>query len=146
MARKVEERIIPTNIHAETVILGAILLDNNYMVGASSLEPEDFSLDSHKRIFMRMRQMLDKGTAVDLVTLVDYMGREVSDTGGVAYLASLTEGLPIRPAIREYVRIVKEKSALRKIISVCELGIEKAFEQESSVEICKQVTGELPWK
>ena len=36
--------------------------------------------------------------------------------GGVAYLASLTEGLPRRPVIEEYIRIVKDKSLLRKLM------------------------------
>ena len=37
--------------------------------------------------------------------------------GGVAYLASLTEGLPLRPVIEEYIRIVKDKSLLRKLMA-----------------------------
>jgi replicative DNA helicase len=37
----------------------------------------------------------------------------------VAYLASLTEGLPRRPVIEEYIRIVKDKSLLRKLMGIC---------------------------
>ena len=44
---------LPSNIDAEKTILGAILLDNAaHAEAAERLEPDDFSLDSHKRIFM----------------------------------------------------------------------------------------------
>jgi len=49
---------------------------------------------------------------VDIVTLANELARykEVEAVGGVAYLASLTEGLPRRPVIEEYIRIVKDRA------------------------------------
>ncbi len=42
-------------LEAERSILGAILLDNlPYNQAAESLKPDDFSLDSHRRIYSRM--------------------------------------------------------------------------------------------
>ena len=46
---------LPANIDAEKTILGAILLDNAAHAEASErLQADDFSLDSHQRIFQRM--------------------------------------------------------------------------------------------
>src|ERR1700761_9045835 len=91
---------LPANIDAEKTILGAILLDNAAHSEASErLEADDFSLDSHRRIFLRMTELMNEHRAVDIVTLANELSRykEIEAVGGVAYLASLTEGLPMRP-------------------------------------------------
>jgi len=45
----------PANLDAEKAVLGGILLDNHaYIESAESLAPEDFSIDSHRRIYRRM--------------------------------------------------------------------------------------------
>src|ERR1019366_2673915 len=110
---------LPSNVAAERTILGAILLDNQSLSEAEErLTPEDFSLDSHQRIYQRMTELGGNGHAVDLVTLANELAKykEIESVGGVAYLSSLTEGLPRRPMIEEYIRIVKDKSLLRQLM------------------------------
>ncbi len=123
---------LPANIDAEKTILGAILLDNTaHSEAAEKIDADDFSLDSHRRIFMRMSELMDSQRAVDIVTLAHELARykEVEAVGGVAYLASLTEGLPRRPVIEEYIRIVKDKSLLRKLMMICSSAIARAADQ-----------------
>jgi replicative DNA helicase len=122
------ERGLPASVEAERSILGAILLDNHSYNEAAS---EDFSLDSHRRIYSRMAELIDAHRAVDIVTLAEELARrkEVEAVGGVAYLASLTEGLPRRPSIEEYVRIVKDKSLSRQLIGICNPAITRAADQ-----------------
>jgi replicative DNA helicase len=86
---------MPANVDAEKTILGAILLDKPaHSEAAEKLESDDFSLDSHRRIFLRMSELMNVQRAVDIVTLANELARykEVESVGGVAYLASLTEG------------------------------------------------------
>jgi replicative DNA helicase len=126
------ERGLPASVEAERSILGAILLDNHaFNEAAEKLRGEDFSLDSHRRIYSRMGELIDAHRAVDIVTLAEELGRhkEVEAVGGVAYLASLTEGLPRRPSIEEYVRIVKDKSLARQLINICGTAITRAADQ-----------------
>jgi replicative DNA helicase len=127
---------MPANVDAEKTILGAILLDNAaHAEAAEKLESEDFSLDAHRRIFLRMTELMDAQRAVDIVTLANELARykEVEAIGGVAYLAGLTEGLPRRPVIEQYIRIVKEKSLARKLMSICSLAIARAAEQSEPI-------------
>ncbi|HEY1986517.1 MAG TPA: replicative DNA helicase [Terracidiphilus sp.] len=130
---------LPANIDAEKTILGAILLDNAaHSEAAEKIEAEDFSLDSHRRIFMRMSELMNEQRAVDIVTLANELARnkEVESVGGVAYLASLTEGLPRRPVIEEYIKIVKDKSLLRRLMMICSAAIARAADQtESALEV-----------
>ena len=130
---------LPANIDAEKTILGAILLDNSFhSEAAEKLEADDFSLDSHKRIFLRMSDLMNEQRAVDIVTLSHELSRykEIESVGGVAYLASLTEGLPMRPVIEDYVRIVKDKSLLRRLMLICSAAIARAADQsETALEV-----------
>ena len=76
--------------------------------------------------------------AVDIVTLANELARykEIESVGGVAYLASLTEGLPRRPVIEEYIRIVKDKSLLRRLMAICSAAIARAADQsETALEV-----------
>jgi replicative DNA helicase len=130
---------LPASIDAEKTILGAILLDNAaHSEAAEKLEADDFSLDSHKRIYIRMSELMDEQRAVDIVTLSHQLAKykEVESVGGVAYLASLTEGLPRRPVIEEYIRIVKDKSLLRRLMMICSAAIARAADQsETALEV-----------
>src|SRR5271154_393825 len=133
------DRALPANIDAERAILGAVLLENAlYNEAAERLRAEDFALDSHQRIFARMAELMDNSHAVDIVTLAEELAKrkEVESIGGVAYLASLTEGLPRRLSIEEYVRIVKDKSLLRQLINICSTAITRAADQgEEALEV-----------
>jgi replicative DNA helicase len=123
---------LPANVDVEKTILGAVMLDNGYYYEAAErLAPGDFSLDSHKRIFLRMGEMLNGNRAVDLMTLSNELGltKEIELVGGVAYLASLTEGLPLRPVIADYIRIVHEKWMLRQVMLFCTAASDKAADQ-----------------
>ncbi|MGA2350575.1 MAG: replicative DNA helicase [Terracidiphilus sp.] len=138
---------LPANVDAEKTILGAILLDNAaHAEAAEKLESDDFSLDSHRRIFLRMTELMNNQRAVDIVTLAAELDRykERDSIGGVAYLASLTEGLPRRPVIEEYIRIVKDKSLLRKLMLICSSAIARAADQgETALEVLGAAEAQL---
>lgn len=130
------ERGLPASPEAERSILGAILLDNSLYEQTASLSHDDFSLDAHRRIFGRMRAMQDIGTPVDMITLVNELDRlkQVELVGGVAYLSSLIDGVPERPSIEHYVKIVKDKARLRGVIHVAQNAIAEAIEHQDEVE------------
>jgi replicative DNA helicase len=125
------ERGLPASVEAERSILGAILLDNfAYNQAAEALQADDFSLDAHRRIYRRMLELGESSRPIDLITLVDELARhkEVEAVGGVAYISSLTDGLPHRPNIESYVRIVKDKALLRGLIFTANAAIAQAMD------------------
>lgn len=131
------ERGLPASVDAERSILGSILLENEHFYEAAALiDDRDFCMDGHQRIFQRMADLLNGGHPVDIVTLAEQLmqRKEVESVGGVAYLASLTEGLPRRLNIREYVAIVREKAMLRATIQLAEDISLRAATQDESAE------------
>ncbi|MBV8632304.1 MAG: replicative DNA helicase [Silvibacterium sp.] len=141
------ERGLPASVDAERSILGAILLDNHaYNEAAEKLQAADFALESHQRVFARIGELMDTNRAVDIVTLTEELAKrkEVESIGGVAYLTSLIEGLPRRLSIEDYVRIVKNKSLLRQLISICTISMTRAIDQsEDALDILNQAETDL---
>jgi replicative DNA helicase len=103
---------LPANVEAERSILGAILLDNfSYNQAAEHLKPEDFSLDSHRRIYTRMMDLAESSRPIDMITLVEEFDRhkELEAIGDVGYISGLVDGVPDRPSIEHYIKIVRDK-------------------------------------
>jgi replicative DNA helicase len=128
---------LPANVEAERSILGAILIDNlSYNEAAEHLKPEDFSLDSHRRIYTRMVDLAESSRSIDIITLSEELARykEVETVGGVAYMSSLTDGLPRRPSIEHYIKIVRDKALLRGLIHASNTAISRASEQSDPAE------------
>jgi len=128
---------LPANVEAERSILGAILLDNfAYNQAAEHLRIEDFSLDSHRRIYTRMVDLAESSRPIDMITLIEELDRhkDLQPIGDVAYVSSLVEGVPERPSIEHYVKIVRDKALLRGVISVSNTAIARASDQSDSAE------------
>jgi replicative DNA helicase len=114
------ENALPTNIDAERLVLGSILLDDSlYIHAAGALESNDFSLEKHRKIFKRMGDLQDRGETIDRITVANELMKfsELETCDGLSYLVSLDDGLPQIPNIDGYIRIVKDKSVLRRIIT-----------------------------
>jgi replicative DNA helicase len=128
---------LPANVEAERSILGAILLDNfAYNQAAEHLRSEDFSLDSHRRIYARMVDLAESSRPIDMITLIEELDRhkDLQAIGDVGYVSSLIEGVPERPSIEHYVKIVRDKALLRGLISAANTAIARAAEQSDPAD------------
>ena len=128
---------MPANVEAERSILGAILLDNlAYNQAAEHLHPDDFSLDSHRRIYARMIDLAESSRPIDMITLVEELDRrkELEAIGDVGYVSGLVDGVPDRPSIEHYIKIVRDKALLRGLIHAANSAIAKAAEHSDPAE------------
>jgi len=128
---------LPANVEAERSILGAVLLDNlAYNEAAEHLKPEDFSLDSHRRIFTRMVDLAESSRPIDMITLVEELDRrkELEAIGDVGYISGLVDGVPDRPSIEHYIKIVRDKALLRGLIHAANSAIARASDQSDPAE------------
>ena len=128
---------LPANVQAERSILGAILLDNlAYNQAAEHLRAEDFSLDSHRRIYSRMIDLAESSRPIDMITLIEELDRrkELEAIGDVGYVSGLVDGVPDRPSIEHYIRIVRDKALLRGLIHAANSAIARAADQTDPAE------------
>ena len=133
----------PASIHAERTILGAMLVEPLAIVDATLLlKADDFSLDSHRRIYEVMLHLSEVGYAVDIITVSEDLRKrkELDSVGGMPYLYELSEGLPRKLSIESYVRIVRDKSLMRQLMVVCDLGMMEAADQSlEAIEVLNKV-------
>jgi len=132
---------LPDNLDAERFLLGAIMSsDAAYLQVAGTLTADDFSLEKHKRIFLRMGDLHERGEKIDRVTLANELMKQgqLQSVDGLSYLVSLDDGLPQLYNLESYVSIVKEKALLRRIIAVSQDTINRCFGCE---EDPKQILG-----
>ncbi len=123
---------LPASLHIEVAVLGTMLLDGVAISDATAkLKAEDFSLDSHQRIYRAMGDLMAKGHGIDSLTVGEELTRrrELDSIGGPAYLAYLSEGIPRNFNIESYVRIVKDKSLLRQLMGIFHDGAIRAQDQ-----------------
>ena len=130
---------LPFSMPAEQSLLGAILIDPISITQvADLLGSEDFYLEEHKQIYLAMQELFMANSEIDVVTLIDMLVTKgiYNKSGGEDYIRTLTDAVPDALNIRDYARIVKEKSVLRQLIAACSEISESAYsEQESVVDI-----------
>jgi replicative DNA helicase len=132
------ERTLPHNLEAERSVLGAILVHNDaFNLAAQVINEKDFFREAHRRIFDKMIALIERGAAIDFVTLKEELSRasELDEVGGPAYIASLADGVPRATNVEYYARIVKEKSTLRSLIFAANKILTTAYEAEQEPDV-----------
>lgn len=109
------------SLEAEQSVLGSILIDPSCfdeVVGI--VKPIDFYRRAHQVIFSTMKDMVEEGCPLDLVTLTERLqsARKLDEVGGVTYLTELAESVPTTSNVDYYARIVRDKSIYRHLKQV----------------------------
>jgi replicative DNA helicase len=116
-----EIRVPPHSVEAEQAVLGGLMLDNRaWDAVADRLIADDFYRRDHQLIFAAIAERAANGEPSDAVTLSEWLERkgQAEQTGGLAYLASLVRDTPSAANVRAYADAVRERSTLRRLISV----------------------------
>lgn len=119
---------LPHDGFAERALLGAMLINNNYVDEVfSQINSGDFYRDSHQRIAAAIDNLVNSGSSADIVTVASFLekNKELKYVGGYEYLSSLLDGVPENINIEEYIAVVKDRSSLRKII-LASMGVIKS--------------------
>ena len=130
-------RVPPHHLDAEKSVLGAMLQSpDSVMLAQESLKPEDFYDPAHKEIFDSMMYLTQQGRPVDLITLDEELNRRgrLDGVGGLDYLIELSQFVPTTANTGAYIRIIDEKSTLRKLINAASEITQKSYaaEEETS--------------
>jgi replicative DNA helicase len=130
-------KLPPQNVEAEQSVLGGVLIEN-YSINRvmEVLEPDDFYRESHRKIFKALLDLSEKDEPADLITLTNELKNNghLDSVGGASYIASLIDSVPTAANIDYYVKIVKEKSILRKLIQTSTDIITQSYEDRGDVE------------
>ena len=129
-------RSLPQSIEAEQSVIGSMIIDKNAIVQvAERLEEGDFYREGHKIIYRAIFDMFRNDMAVDLLTLLEYLksNDQLERAGGVTYITEVTSSVPTTANLSSYIKIVEEKSTLRKLIKASTAIIEDSYNKQGEV-------------
>ncbi|MDD6932315.1 MAG: replicative DNA helicase [Eubacteriales bacterium] len=132
-------RVPPNQPEAERSVLGAMLRSSEAsLLAIEALKAEDFYDPANREIFSAMCALAASGRAIDFVTLDEELTRrgKLDGVGGSAYLVELSANVPSTANVGAYIRIVDEKSTLRKLIAASESILKDCYSaQEETGDI-----------
>lgn len=129
-------RIMPQNVEAEQSVLGSMIIDRNAIAQAGeALRGEDFYRENHKMIFQAIISLFQKDIPVDLITLLENLKstERLEAAGGITYVTQLRDSVPSTANLESYIKIVKDKSVLRKLIRSSSEIIEESYSKQDDV-------------
>lgn len=129
-------RQMPYSGEAEMSVLGALMIDSARLNDVvSQLKTEDFYIEDNGLIYDTLIYMYNFGKKIDLITVIDELkAKGIYDkVGGKEYLAQMIDLVPTSANILAYVKIVEEKSNLRKLITASDEIIEMCTNQSDEV-------------
>lgn len=133
------EKVPPHNLDAERAVLGAVMLNPSVLqeaVEIVGLSPSAFYLDAHQNIWAAMLAASGSGKPVDAVVLMDQMTARgtLAESGGIGYLAELTNFVPTSANVQHYARVVADKSTRRDVIDFAATLTRQAFSDDTETE------------
>jgi len=123
-------KVPPHSIEAEQSVLGGLLLDNAAWDRiADFLSEADFYRFDHRLIFQSIARLISATKPADVITVYESLqvAGKAEEVGGLAYLNSLAQNTPSAANIRRYAEIVRERSVLRKLVTVADDIASAAF-------------------
>ena len=126
----------PHSTEAERSVLGAMLQSGGALSSAlETLLADDFYVPAHREIFDGAKALAANHMAVDLVTMNAELSRRgtLPGVGGIEYLIELTQFVPTTVNVKDYIRIVSEKSTLRRLITASGEISQASYAQEQEL-------------
>ena len=134
------EKGLPASVDSEQLVLGTCLVGHRVPLAVLELSPDDFCIEKHKRVFRAVLALHDLKRPIEYATVVEVLEKrgELESVGGIAEIAGLTDGMPVLDSIDEYVRIVCEKAALRRLAFLGQAISRQAIDQKPPDEIVEE--------
>jgi replicative DNA helicase len=130
------DKLPPQNLDAEMSVLGAMLLDREAIGHAiEAITPDCFYKEAHARIYSAVVELFDANQPVDIVTLSEHLKKrkDLEAVGGASYISMLLDAIPSAANIVHYLRIVREKALLRKLITVAAGIVSRCYDGSEEV-------------
>ena len=108
------------DISTEQALIGSILIEGKLfeeIIGI--LDETDFYKESHQIIFSTISKLFKENKGIDLVILTEELNKTnlLEKIGGVTYLTNLINSVPTTANLHHYVKITKDYSYKRTVLS-----------------------------
>lgn len=113
------DRSMPCDRAAEASVLSAMILSQDALTECLTLlDAQDFYIPSNRRIFLAIRDLFERGSSPDPVSLADLLKSrgELDRVGGPSYLLELGGDTFAMASWRNHVEILRRDTTLRRLI------------------------------
>lgn len=132
------QRLFPASPDAEKALLGCMLIGGPDVIEevAAALTVEHFHTPGHAVVFGAIIALHTARKPVDLITLTQHLrdADELDLAGGPAGVTDLQLFMPTAANFAEYVRILREKNILRRIIKLGTQFSSRCYEEQDNTE------------
>ena len=130
-------KVPPHDLEAEQAIIGSMLTDKDAVISSIEvLKPDDFYREDNKAIYEAILNLYNRAEPIDIITVkaeLESMGK-FDQVGGLEYLAELPEKVPTTANAIKYIKIVEEKSTLRRLIKTANEIIDLGYNPTEEVD------------
>ena len=135
-------RVLPSNIQAEQMLIGAILINHDYLNSVSEfLRANHFFEPLHQKIYNAIEVITEKGLIATPVTLRSMLERDevFQQLGGSEYLNKLVtvSMMVINPI--DYGKIIYELAVRRNLIEIGESVVNDAYDSTLENDASQQI-------
>ncbi|MCL2854994.1 MAG: replicative DNA helicase [Defluviitaleaceae bacterium] len=133
-----QTKAMPRDEQAELALISSMLFDNEALVqGAEFMRPEDFYRLDYRYIFQALLDLHNTGQPVDLITLKNKLEEmeRFDKVGGTESLTAVAAAVSTSANIKQYIKIVLDKSILRRLINTANDTSEASFAGIKPTEI-----------
>ncbi len=126
-------RKLPFSLVTEQSLLGSIIIAPEALDDVVQLiSPADFYISEHADIFTAIKELFLNSKDIDFVTLVDALVTKgvYTESAASEYITQLVHKGNNALNVKDYAKIIRDKSLLRKLIDVCDEISDKAYSEE----------------
>ena len=131
------EKIMPHSIDAEKAVLCSMFLTKYALqLSVEGLEEELFYFDKNAKIFHVIKDLYEKGSAIDVTTVTAALEKEkwINSVGGIEYITEIITTTATAANVQEYIKIVYEKAVLRKLIDEGTRIVTDAYSSSDNID------------
>ena len=131
------KRIPPYSLEAEQTVIGSMLMSRDAVYTATEyVSEDDFYTPEQRTAFAAIYTLFRENRPIDLITVQDQLNKmgKLEEVGGIEYLTNISLNVPTSAHVKEYARIVQEKSVLRRLIRSANDIAADSFEGKEKLE------------
>ncbi len=127
---------LPFSLISEQSLLGSVIISPAALDDVVQIiTADDFYMAEHAEIFSAIKELFANSKEIDFVTLVDSLVTRgvYTESAATDYINQLVNKGSNALNVKDYAKIIKDKSVLRRLIGVCDEISEKAYGEEGDV-------------
>ena len=131
-------KLPPQAIDIEDALIGALITERN-LISRLDIASDDFYSVKNATIFKAIQSLYSKQSPVDMATVSDELRKlgELDNVGGAYHIATLSMSVNSGIHAEHYAEIIKEKAISRKIIAMCQIATQMAY--DDTIEVSETI-------